>query len=168
MIEILNSRELTEKEKKKYEIEQEIKQKQLELERLDSEKDLKDTVEAEAKTVETEDKHKSIESLTPEEEEVVSKAIKADSTKLEMTDEELKELLEKSKAEYESIKADSVFGIKSLSGFAIFVALMIVIYIVTSMFRGNTVNNIDVDTLTPDEITVTIDELQSMNGEPVE
>ena len=67
MIEILDSRELTPDEKKRYELQQEIKQKQQELDELNNKCNEVDSKKQ---------RQQDVESLTPEEEQKITEAIK--------------------------------------------------------------------------------------------
>jgi C-terminal processing protease CtpA/Prc len=88
----------------------------------------------------------SIDSLTPEEEARVKESLK--HTTLELSDEELQEIKERTELEYNGIKASTNMHIKST---ILFVVILIVAVIVVKMFSGtqesrlDTVRNADSD-----------------------
>lgn len=140
MIEILNARELTPKEKRKQEIQQEILKKQHELELLDSTDEIESSVnevegskekvdnnaeKADSKDSLTSNTNKDEKSatekakdklwkLTADEEKVVSCAIKYDKEKEELTQTEINDILTKTKDEYDKIGNDVKFPIKNI------------------------------------------------------
>lgn len=122
MIEVLDSRELTDKELRKYELQREIERKQHELEELESleekeSEDVKDTKDG-------------VSSLTVEEERVVSEAIKKGNQKNALTEDELKEIKERSQREYESIASDVK---SSTNRILCFLAIMIIIALASAI-----------------------------------
>lgn len=122
MIEVLDSRELTDKELRKYELQREIERKQHELEELESleekeSEDVKDTKDG-------------VSSLTVEEERVVSEAIKKGNQKNALTEDELKEIKERSQREYESIASDVK---SSTNKILCFLAIMIIIALASTI-----------------------------------
>lgn len=122
MIEVLDSRELTDKELRKYELQREIERKQHELEELESleekeSEDVKDTKD-------------DVSSLTVEEERVVSEAIKKGNQKNALTEDELKEIKERSQREYESIASDVK---SSTNRILCFLAIMIIIALASAI-----------------------------------
>lgn len=125
MIEVLDSRELTDKELRKYELQREIERKQHELEELESleekgSEDVKDT----------KDVKDGVSSLTVEEERVVSEAIKKGNQKNALTEDELKEIKERSQREYESIASDVK---SSTNRILCFLAIMIIIALASAI-----------------------------------
>ena len=149
MIEILDSRELTPDEKKRYELQQEIKQKQQELDELNNK-----CAEADSKKQRQQD----VESLTPEEEQKVTEAIKKENQKDCLSDEELQRIKEETQREYESIASDVKFSIKRA---LIFIAIMVILIILSSVasYRGKQErSNIKDIIQNTDEITVNIDD----------
>ena len=134
MIEVTACRDLTDKEKRKLELEEQIKQLEEEKSKLDSNDDDADnTIEvngikiAEADKLDADiltetmmaaeivsglldkssDDAKDISELTAEEEEIVSRAISKDNNNIELTDEQLKEIKRATEREYNSIKASN-------------------------------------------------------------
>lgn len=141
MIEILDARELTPKEKRKQELQQEILKKQHELELLDSTEDNKENnekeVDSSANEVEnttekvndkdslssnnskdeksaTEKAKDKLWKLTADEEKVVSGAIKYDKDKEELTQTEINDILTKTKDEYDKIGTDVKFPVRNI------------------------------------------------------
>ena len=157
MIEVLNSRELTDKEKRKYELQQEIEMKQRELEKLNNLVSSDDASLADIdgckhlsieniNVVDNAVKHgrerlqQKIGALTPEEEKVVSEAISKENQENALSDEQLEEIREKSMREYDAIVPDVRFSpVKAI----ILIAIMCVLVIVYSLFIGSNNSNIN-------------------------
>lgn len=171
MIEILESRELTDKEKRKYEIQQELEKKKREIEELESlalevdsdenavekskidvhvpEELVKECTDAEESKPDVHVYEKSdtdgyddmphgrarlqqkIGSLTSEEEKIVSEVIKKDNQKDALSEEELAEIRERSKREYDNITSDIRFSPKRAF---IFMAVMFILVILCTIF----------------------------------
>lgn len=161
MIEVIDCRELTEKEQKKQELQQILEQKKREIEELESLISDEDTHNSEGHIIiceeETEKVHgnfvnyekdngneslrpgrerlqQKIGSLSAEEEKIVSKAISKDNQEDVLSDEKLAELREKSQREYEAIVPDIRFSpIKAIT----LIAIMCIVVIICSIFMSN-------------------------------
>lgn len=163
MIEILECRELTDKEKRKYDIQQEIEKKKRELEEL---KSLESEVNTCDKKEDYDSKHhgkerlqQKIGSLSAEDEKIVSEAIKKDNQKDALTDEELNEIRERSRIEYENITSDIKFSPKKAF---IFMVIMIGLVIICTIFgsKGKDTKDIMHEAMNNDEEIVIEVELE--------
>ncbi len=147
MIEILDSRDLTEDEKRKYELQQEILQKQKELEELNSKSN---------NTEDKKQKHQDVESLTPEEERIVTEAIKKENQKDCLSDEELQRIKEETQREYDAITSGVKFSTKRIMLFIGIMIILIILSAVLSTRSKQEKNNIRDIIQNTDEITVDI------------
>lgn len=157
MIEIVDVRDLTDKERRKYELQQEIEQKQRELDELDTQSESNNTnikndeLSGRAKLQE------KIGSLTPEEEEIVSKAIKKDNQKDSLSDEELQEIKERTQREYDSITSDVMFSPKRAIIFILIMILLVLASTILSQRSKQSTENIQTTIQNDEEITVNVD-----------
>lgn len=171
MIEILDSRELTDKEKKKYKLQQELEEKRRELQKLESlvlEVETEEVeVEAEEVEVETdtnEDRlsgraklQEKIGSLSEEEEKIVSEAIKKDNQKGVLTDEELHEIKIKSQKEYDSITSDILFSPKKVLIFIVIMIALVLASTILSQKSKQSTNDIQNIIQNEDELVIEVE-----------
>lgn len=156
MIEIISSRDLTDDEKQRIKLEQEIKQKQHELDELNkkSEQVKKKGTKQDIKN----DEHDKIDELTPEEEKIVSEAIKYDPKKLELSDEEVEEIKKKTELEYKSMGPDIKINFKLLVVCSI---IILVIITATNMARmNNSMSDYNINNATDNaDITINVTDI---------
>lgn len=157
MIEIVDVRDLTDKERRKYELQQEIEQKQRELNELDAQSNSDDTNTKNNELSGREKLQEKIGSLTPEEEEIVSKAIKKDNQKDSLSDEELQEIKERTQREYENITSDVMFSPKRAIIFVLVMILLVLASTILSQRSKQSTENIQTTIQDDEEITVNVD-----------
>lgn len=157
MIEIVDARDLTDKERRKYELQQEIEQKQRELNELDAQSNSDDTNTKNNELSGREKLQEKIGSLTPEEEEIVSKAIKKDNQKDSLSDEELQEIKERTQREYDNIASNTVFSPKRIIIFALIMLLLLMTSIIIGQKNKQSTENIQTTIQNDEEITVNVD-----------
>lgn len=157
MIEIVGVRDLTDKERRKYELQQEIEQKQRELNELDAQSNSDDTNTKNNELSGREKLQEKIGSLTPEEEEIVSKAIKKDNQKDSLSDEELQAIKERTQIEYDSITSDTVFSPKRIIIFALIMILLLMTSVIIGQRNKQSKENIQTTVQNDEEITVNVD-----------
>lgn len=157
MIEIVDVRDLTDKERRKYELQQEIEQKQRELDELDTQSESNDTNIENDELSGREKLQEKIGSLTPEEEEIVSKAIKKDNQKDSLSDEELQEIKERTQREYDSITSDVMFSPKRAIIFILIMILLVLASTILSQRSKQSTENIQTTIQNDEEITVNVD-----------
>lgn len=157
MIEIVDVRDLTDKERRKYELQQEIEQKQQELNELDTLSESDDTNTKDTELSGREKLQEKIGSLTPEEEEIVSKAIKKDNQKDSLSDEELQEIKERTQREYENITSDVMFSPKRAIIFVFVMILLVLASTILSQRSKQSTENIQTTIQDDEEITVNVD-----------
>lgn len=157
MIEIVDVRDLTDKERRKYELQQEIEQKQQELNELDTLSESDDTNTKDTELSGREKLQEKIGSLTPEEEEIVSKAIKKDNQKDSLSDEELQEIKERTQREYDSITSDVMFSHKRAIIFILIMILLVLASTILSQRSKQSTENIQTTIQDDEEITVNVD-----------
>lgn len=157
MIEIVDVRDLTDKERRKYELQQEIEQKQRELDELDTQSESNDTNIKNDELSGREKLQEKIGSLTPEEEEIVSKAIKKDNQKDSLSDEELQEIKERTQREYDNITSDVIFSPKRAIIFILIMILLVLASTILSQRSKQSTENIQTTIQNDEEITVNVD-----------
>lgn len=157
MIEIVDVRDLTDKERRKYELQQEIEQKQRELDELDTQSESNNTNIKNDELSGREKLQEKIGSLTPEEEEIVSKAIKKDNQKDSLSDEELQEIKERTQREYENITSDVMFSPKRAIIFVLVMILLVLASTILSQRSKQSTENIQTTIQDDEEITVNVD-----------
>lgn len=157
MIEIVDVRDLTDKERRKYELQQEIEQKQRELDELDTQSESNDTNIENDELSGREKLQEKIGSLTPEEEEIVSKAIKKDNQKDSLSDEELQEIKERTQREYDNITSDVIFSPKRAIIFILIMILLVLASTILSQRSKQSTENIQTTIQNDEEITVNVD-----------
>lgn len=157
MIEIVDVRDLTDKERRKYELQQEIEQKQRELDELDTQSESNDTNIENDELSGREKLQEKIGSLTPEEEEIVSKAIKKDNQKDSLSDEELQEIKERTQREYDNITSDVIFSPKRAIIFILIMILLLLASTILSQRSKQSTENIQTTIQNDEEITVNVD-----------
>lgn len=157
MIEIVDVRDLTDKERRKYELQQEIEQKQRELDELDTQSESNNTNIKNDELPGREKLQEKIGSLTPEEEEIVSKAIKKDNQKDSLSDEELQEIKERTQREYDSITSDVMFSPKRAIIFILIMILLVLASTLLSQRSKQSTENIQTTIQNDEEITVNVD-----------
>ena len=157
MIEIVGVRDLTDKERRKYELQQEIEQKQRELNELDAQSNSDDTNTKNNELSGREKLQEKIGSLTPEEEEIVSKAIKKDNQKDSLSDEELQAIKERTQIEYDSITSDTVFSPKRIIIFVLIMILLLMTSVIMGQRNRQSKENIQTTVQNDEEITVNVD-----------
>lgn len=157
MIEIVDVRDLTDKERRKYELQQEIEQKQRELDELDTRSESNNTNIKNDELSGREKLQEKIGSLTPEEEEIVSKAIKKDNQKDSLSDEELQEIKERTQREYDSITSDVMFSPKRAIIFILIMILLVLASTILSQRSKQSTENIQTTIQNDEEITVNVD-----------
>lgn len=157
MIEIVDVRDLTDKERRKYELQQEIEQKQRELDELDTQSESNNTNIKNDELSGREKLQEKIGSLTPEEEEIVSKAIKKDNQKDSLSDEELQEIKERTQREYDSITSDVMFSPKRAIIFILIMILLVLASTILSQRSKQSTENIQTTIQNDEEITVNVD-----------
>lgn len=157
MIEIVDVRDLTDKERRKYELQQEIEQKQQELNELDAQSNSDYTNNKNNELSGREKLQEKIGSLTPEEEEIVSKAIKKDNQKDSLSDEELQEIKERTQREYENITSDVMFSPKRAIIFVLVMILLVLASTILSQRSKQSTENIQTTIQDDEEITVNVD-----------
>lgn len=157
MIEIVNVRDLTDKERRKYELQQEIEQKQRELSELDTQSESNDANTESDETSGREKLQKKIGSLTSEEEEIVSKAIKKDNQKDMLSDEELQEIRERTQREYDSITSDVMFSTKRAVVFILIMLMLILASTILSQRSKHSKEDIQTSVQNNEEITINAD-----------
>lgn len=157
MIEIVDVRDLTDKERRKYELQQEIEQKQRELDELDTQSESNNTNIKNDELSDREKLQEKIGSLTPEEEEIVSKAIKKDNQKDSLSDEELQEIKERTQREYDNITSDVIFSPKRAIIFILIMILLVLASTILSQRSKQSTENIQTTIQNDEEITVNVD-----------
>ena len=164
MIEILDSRELTDKEKKKYKLQQELEEKRRELQKLESLVLEVETEEVEVETDTNEDRlsgraklQEKIGSLSEEEEKIVSEAIKKDNQKGVLTDEELHEIKIKSQKEYDSITSDILFSPKKVLIFIVIMIALVLASTILSQKSKQSTNDIQNIIQNEDELVIEVE-----------
>lgn len=157
MIEIVDVHDLTDKERRKYELQQEIEQKQRELDELDTQSESNDTNIENDELSGREKLQEKIGSLTPEEEEIVSKAIKKDNQKDSLSDEELQEIKERTQREYDNITSDVIFSPKRAIIFILIMILLVLASTILSQRSKQSTENIQTTIQNDEEITVNVD-----------
>ena len=160
MIEIVDIRDLTDKERRKYELQQEIEQKQRELDELDTLDTQSESNDTNIENDELSGREKlqeKIGSLTPEEEEIVSKAIKKDNQKDSLSDEELQEIKERTQREYDNITSDVIFSPKRAIIFILIMILLVLASTILSQRSKQSTENIQTTIQNDEEITVNVD-----------
>lgn len=157
MIEIVDVRDLTDKERRKYELQQEIEQKQRELDELDTQSESNNTNIKNDELSGREKLQEKIGSLTPEEEEIVSKAIKKDNQKDSLSDEELQEIKERTQREYDNITSDVIFSPKRAIIFILIMILLVLASTILSQRSKQSTENIQTTIQNDEEITVKVD-----------
>lgn len=157
MIEIVDVHDLTDKERRKYELQQEIEQKQRELDELDTQSGSNDTNIENDELSGREKLQEKIGSLTPEEEEIVSKAIKKDNQKDSLSDEELQEIKERTQREYDNITSDVIFSPKRAIIFILIMILLVLASTILSQRSKQSTENIQTTIQNDEEITVNVD-----------
>lgn len=157
MIEIVDVRDLTDKERRKYELQQEIEQKQRELDELDTQSESNNTNIKNDELSGREKLQEKIGSLTPEEEEIVSKAIKKDNQKDSLSDEELQEIKERTQREYDNITSDVIFSPKRAIIFILIMILLVLASTILSQRSKQSTENIQTTIQNDEEITVNVD-----------
>lgn len=157
MIEIVGVRDLTDKERRKYELQQEIEQKQRELNELDAQSNSDDTNTKNNELSGREKLQEKIGSLTPEEEEIVSKAIKKDNQKDSLSDEELQAIKERTQREYDSITSDTAFSPKRIIIFALIMMFLLMASVIIGQRNRQSKENIQTTVQNDEEITVNVD-----------
>ena len=157
MIEIVDVRDLTDKERRKYELQQEIEQKQRELNELDAQSNSDYTNNKNNELSGREKLQEKIGSLTPEEEEIVSKAIKKDNQKDSLSDEELQAIKERTQIEYDSITSDTVFSPKRIIIFVLIMILLLMTSVIIGQRNKQSKENIQTTVQNDEEITVNVD-----------
>lgn len=164
MIEILDSRELTDKEKKKYKLQQELEEKRRELQKLESLVLEVETEEVEVETDTNEERlsgraklQEKIGSLSEEEEKIVSEAIKKDNQKGVLTDEELHEIKIKSQKEYDSITSDILFSPKKVLIFIVIMIALVLASTILSQKSKQSTNDIQNIIQNEDELVIEVE-----------
>ena len=157
MIEIVDVHDLTDKERRKYELQQEIEQKQRELDELDTQSESNNTNIKNDELSGREKLQEKIGSLTPEEEEIVSKAIKKDNQKDSLSDEELQEIKERTQREYDNITSDVIFSPKRAIIFILIMILLVLASTILSQRSKQSTENIQTTIQNDEEITVNVD-----------
>lgn len=180
MIDIIESREMTDKEKKRYELEQEILRKQQELNELDNDNavDEKETkvdtgIEMQIETAKKDNRtaeevaqdivKDNLWTLSEDEEKVVSDAIKYDADKEQLNQKQLNSILEKSRKEYESIKPDTKFPVKNI---VIMIVIAFILVMASRLATGNTaLKNLKTQTNKESDNVIIKDVTDEINGE---
>ena len=164
MIEILDSRDLTDKEKKKYELQQELDKKRRELKKLESLVLEVDTEEADIDIKNNKNKLSSrdkvqekIGTLSEDEEKVVSEAIKKDNQKDVLTDEELQEIRIRSQKEYDSITSDILFSPKKVLIFIVIMIMLVLASTILSKKSKHSTNDIQSIIQNEEELVIEVE-----------
>ena len=95
--------------------------------------------------------------LTPEEEEIVSKAIKKDNQKDSLSDEELQAIKERTQREYDSITSNTVFSPKRIIIFVLIMLILLMTSIIIGQKNKQSTENIQTTIQNDEEITVNVD-----------
>jgi hypothetical protein len=113
----------------------------------------------EEKTVETKTED-NIDSLTPEEETRVAESLK--HTELELSEEELKKIRERTELEYNSIKANTTLNIKIT---VVFIALIFALIILVKLLSGTQQSRVDTIKNADSDEAYTINATDFLDGE---